>query len=74
MDVEHAANACETADKNQNAPSVSENRSVHLGDSDLLSGEKLDAVLTAKMALVNDVRAEWYIPTRERRQLSAVAY
>ncbi|KAL4974554.1 major facilitator superfamily domain-containing protein [Aspergillus desertorum] len=54
MDVEHSPKARATADKNQNAPSVSENRSVHFGDSDLLGGEKLDAVLTAKIALVND--------------------
>jgi hypothetical protein len=58
MDVEQAAAARAAADhdKNKDAPSVSENRSVHVGDSDLLGGEKLDAVLTAKMALVNDVR------------------
>ncbi|KAL2864284.1 MFS transporter [Aspergillus lucknowensis] len=56
MDVEHAAAARAEADqdKSKDAPSVSETRSVHLGDSDLLAGEKLDAVLTAKMALVND--------------------
>ncbi|KAL4903999.1 hypothetical protein BDW74DRAFT_31446 [Aspergillus multicolor] len=59
MDVEHSSAARATeADKNndQNAPSLSETRSAHiaLGDSDLLAGEKLDAVLTAKMALVND--------------------
>ncbi|KAL6232212.1 hypothetical protein BDW75DRAFT_25098 [Aspergillus navahoensis] len=55
MDVEQSANDRATADKTQVAPSVSENRSVRLGDSDdLLGGEKLDAVLTAKMALVND--------------------
>jgi hypothetical protein len=59
MDVEQAAAAraaAEEQDKNKDTPSVSENRSVHVGDSDLLGGEKLDAVLTAKMALVNDVR------------------
>ncbi|KAL2784019.1 major facilitator superfamily domain-containing protein, partial [Aspergillus keveii] len=57
MDVEQAAAAraaAEEQDKNKDTPSVSENRSVHVGDSDLLGGEKLDAVLTAKMALVND--------------------
>ncbi|KAL2845519.1 major facilitator superfamily domain-containing protein [Aspergillus pseudoustus] len=58
MDVEQQAAvraaAAEEQDKNKDAPSVSENRSVHVGDSDLLGGEELDAVLTAKMALVND--------------------
>ncbi|KAL4875845.1 major facilitator superfamily domain-containing protein [Aspergillus karnatakaensis] len=55
MDVEQSASGTiASQDKNKDAPSVSENRSVHLGESDLLGGEKLDAVLTAKMALVND--------------------
>ncbi|KAL4862502.1 hypothetical protein BDV12DRAFT_178751 [Aspergillus spectabilis] len=56
MDVEQSAGGSVTPpqDKNKDAPSVSENRSVHLGKSDLLGGEDLDAVLTAKMALVND--------------------
>ncbi|KAL4789427.1 major facilitator superfamily domain-containing protein [Aspergillus venezuelensis] len=56
MDVEQSpgTSAIGKSDQNKNAPSVSEDRSVTLGDTDLLGGEKLDAVLTAKMALVND--------------------
>ena len=66
MDVEHSAATKQPnndQDKVQDgfqdgdAPSLSENRSETLGDTDLLGGEKLDAVLTAKMALVNDVCA-----------------
>lgn len=65
MDVEHSAATKQPhndQDKIQDgqdgdAPSFSENRSETLGDTDLLGGEKLDAVLTAKMALVNDVCA-----------------
>ncbi|KAI9372864.1 major facilitator superfamily domain-containing protein [Aspergillus egyptiacus] len=56
MDVEQSAGGHPTAphDKTSDGHSISESRSAHLGDSDLLAGEKLDAVLTAKMALVND--------------------
>ncbi|KAL5333786.1 major facilitator superfamily domain-containing protein [Aspergillus crustosus] len=57
MDVEHSAGgvgAAQSDDKNKDVPSVSEDRSVRLGESDLLGGENLDAVLTAKMAMVND--------------------
>ncbi|KAL4801862.1 major facilitator superfamily domain-containing protein [Aspergillus unguis] len=54
MDVEHLAPQSADQHKHKNGPSVSEDRSVQLGDTDLLGGEKLDAVLTAKMALVND--------------------
>ncbi|RDW84216.1 MFS transporter [Aspergillus mulundensis] len=58
MDVEHSPNPrAPTPDKNadNNAPSLSSSRSaLEAGDTDILGGEKLDAVLTAKMALVND--------------------
>lgn len=69
MDVEHSA-ASKQPDGRQDKiqdeypdayrdadASLSENRSETVGDTDLLGGEKLDAVLTAKMALVNDVCA-----------------
>lgn len=63
MDVEHSAATKQpndrqdkVQDQDRDAPSVS-NHSETLGDTDLLGGEKLDAVLTAKMALVNDVCA-----------------
>lgn len=36
-------------------PSLEEERSIRHGENDLLGGETVDAVLAAKMALVNDV-------------------
>lgn len=60
MDVEHSAGfASNEADKNkkdnQDPPYADEDRSIGHGENDLLGGEKVDAVLAAKMVLINDV-------------------
>lgn len=41
--------------KKQSATSIAEDRSIGHGENDLLGGENVDAVLAAKMILVNDV-------------------
>jgi hypothetical protein len=59
MDVERSAGtlgaseATELGKKKQS--SIAEDRSIGHGENDLLGGEKVDAVLAAKMILVNDV-------------------
>jgi hypothetical protein len=61
MDVEQSAGmfsaseAAEMGKKKQSDRSFDEDRSVSHGENDLLGGEKVDAVLAAKMILVNDV-------------------
>lgn len=66
MDVEQPAGifgASQTTDaekkkkkeKQQSATSIAEDRSIGHGENDLLGGENVDAVLAAKMILVNDV-------------------
>jgi hypothetical protein len=61
MDVEQSAgifgasDAAETGKKKQSDRSIAEDRSIGHGENDLLGGEKVDAVLSAKMVLVNDV-------------------
>lgn len=47
-------------DKNKSScsASITGDRSVQHGDSDLLGGEKVDQVLAAKMILVNDVSGQ----------------
>lgn len=42
-------------DDKTNTPTLYETNSVEHGEHDLLDGENVDAVLTAKMALINDV-------------------
>ncbi|KAJ5459520.1 uncharacterized protein N7458_001072 [Penicillium daleae] len=60
MDVEQSAgifgasDAAETGKKKQSDRSIAEDRSIGHGENDLLGGEKVDAVLAAKMVLVND--------------------
>lgn len=56
MDVEHNAAALDAVkdDKDKTPPSLAEERSIEHGENDLLHAE-VDAVLTAKMALINDV-------------------
>jgi hypothetical protein len=61
MDVEQSAGrfaaseAGEVGKKKQSDRSLDEDRSIGHGENDLLGGEKVDAVLAAKMILVNDV-------------------
>lgn len=58
MDVEQypvVADGARDKDEKTNTPSLSETRSAEHGEHDLLHGENVDAVLTAKMALINDV-------------------
>lgn len=63
MDVEHSAGAFASANeahknKKDVAPSVDEDRSIGHGENDVLGGEKVDAVLAAKMVMVNDVSSQ----------------
>ena len=61
MDVEQpagifgASQTTDTEKKKQSATSIAEDRSIGHGENDLLGGENVDAVLAAKMILVNDV-------------------
>lgn len=61
MDVEHSAGifgasqVAEAEKTKQSATSIPEDRSIGHGENDLLGGENVDAVLAAKMILVNDV-------------------
>lgn len=62
MDVEQSAGIFAASDateagkkKKQSDRSIAEDRSIGHGENDLLGGEKVDAVLAAKMILVNDV-------------------
>lgn len=60
MDVEQSAGTFTTpdiADKGEKPvdPSLNEERSIGHGENDVLGGENVDAVLAAKMGLVNDV-------------------
>lgn len=60
MDVEQSAGtfaSSDIADKGKKPidPSLDEERSIGQGENDVLGGENVDAVLAAKMGLVNDV-------------------
>ena len=62
MDVEASAGTLASPGtakkiKAQCNPSLDEERSIQHGENDLLGGEKVDAVLAAKMSLINDVSA-----------------
>lgn len=87
MDVEQsagmfsAAEATQVGKKKQSDPSFDEDRSVGHGENDLLGGEKVDAVLAAKMVQVNDVslcgraddllcRGDWALQTDSCNLLS----
>ena len=63
MDAKHSPSSvvptgtAGTAGKNKPRTNslLAEERSIRNGDQDLLQGEKVDEVLAAKMALINDV-------------------
>jgi hypothetical protein len=63
MDVEQSAATIASPsifdkDKQPIDPSLDEERSIGHGENDVLGGENVDAVLAAKMSLVNDVSSK----------------
>lgn len=59
MDLERSAGIVDASEATEldkkKQSSIAEDRSIGHGENDLLGGEKVDAVLAAKMILVNDV-------------------